>query len=109
MTQAPAPIGGGGGLEPHRGSLILVFGILSWLLCFIFGIVAWVMGNADLQKMDAGLMDPEGRGMTQAGKLIGMIHIIVSIVAIVFMLIFVFAFGGLAMLNAAQGGGGAGP
>ena len=60
-------------LTPHRGVVILVLGILSLLLCFVFGIAAWMMGNADLKQMDAGLMDPEGRGLTQAGKLCGII------------------------------------
>ena len=31
------------------------------------------MGNTDLKAMDAGEMDPEGRGLTQAGKIIGII------------------------------------
>jgi len=60
---------------PHRGALILVFGILSWVVCPIFAVVAWVMGNQDLKEMDAGRMDPEGRGLTLAGKIIGIIHI----------------------------------
>lgn len=61
-------------LKPHRGVLILVFGILSWVVCIIFGIVAWVMANEDLREMDAGRMDTEGEGMTKAGKIIAMIQ-----------------------------------
>ena len=50
MTQVPpsAPMPGAG-MRPHRGAMILMFGILSWVVCFIFGIVAWVMGNSDLR------------------------------------------------------------
>src|SRR5207247_466635 len=48
-------------LTPHRGALILVFGILSFFVCpFVFSICAIVMGNADLLEMRAGRMDPEG-------------------------------------------------
>lgn len=60
---------------PHRGGLILALGILSWVVCPILSIIAWVMGNQDLKEMDAGRMDPEGRGLTQAGKIIGIVHI----------------------------------
>jgi hypothetical protein len=70
-------------MRPHRGGMILAFGILSWVLCFIFGIVAWVMGNNDLAEMRAGRMDPSGEGLTQAGRIVGMVHIILSLAFIV--------------------------
>lgn len=61
---------------PHRGGLILALGILAWVItCPILSIIAWVMGNQDMKEMDAGRMDPEGRGLTQAGKIIGIVHI----------------------------------
>ena len=31
------------------------------------------MGNSDLKKMDAGVMDPEGRSNTQIGKILGIV------------------------------------
>lgn len=34
------------GVEPHRGILILVLGILGWLVCGFLGIAAWVMAAA---------------------------------------------------------------
>ena len=83
----PAPGQTGPGLRPHRGVLILVFGILSWVICVIFGIVAWVMGNADMKAMDSGEMDPTGRGLTQAGKIVGMINVILSIIFTVLALV----------------------
>lgn len=84
--------------------MILVFGILSWLICFIFGIVAWVMGNSDLRAMAAGQMDPSGEGLTKAGKIIGMIHIIVAIIAIP-VLIILFAVSAFAAAAASSGAG----
>ena len=80
-------------MNPHRGTLILVFGILGLLLCQVFGIVAWVMGSGDLKAMDAGTMDPSGRGLTQAGKICGMIATILMILAILGALSFVALFG----------------
>ena len=60
-------------MKPHRGVLILVFGILGLVACQFFGIAAWVMGNTDMYEMDVGLMDPAGRDMTKAGRICGMI------------------------------------
>jgi hypothetical protein len=37
------------------------------------GLFAWFWANQDLRKMNAGRMDGEGRGATQAGKVCGMI------------------------------------
>jgi hypothetical protein len=66
--------------KPHRANLVLVFGILGLVVCVIFGIVAWVMGNNDLQEMDAGIMDPSGRDTTKTGRILGMIGSILGIV-----------------------------
>lgn len=61
-------------LEPHRGTLILTLGILGILLLpIIFGPIAWRMGSSDLHKMSTGIMDPEGRSVTNAGRICGII------------------------------------
>ena len=60
-------------MRPHRGVIILVFGILGFVVCPFFGIAAWVMGNSDLEEIDAGRMDPTGRDLTKAGRICGMI------------------------------------
>jgi hypothetical protein len=76
-------------LRPHRGALVLTFGILGWVLCVIFGVLAWVWGKEDLRQMDAGRMDPSGRGLTQAGYVLGMIQVIVFVVVLgIFLLVF---------------------
>lgn len=69
----------------HRGGLILALGLISWFVgCPIFGLFAWIMGNNDLREMRLGRMDPSGMGLTQAGQIIGMIHVIlVAIVVII--------------------------
>jgi hypothetical protein len=85
-------------MKPHRGGLILALGILSFLLCGIFtAIPAWIMGSGDLKEMEAGAMDPSGRGLTQAGKILGMIHCILWLLAIL-------AFGGFLILGLVVGG-----
>lgn len=73
--------------EPHRGTMVLVFGILSIVLgttvflslvALPMGIAAWVMGGRDLRKMRMNQMDPQGEGMTQAGWICGIIGTIIS-------------------------------
>jgi hypothetical protein len=63
-------------MKPHRGTAILVLGILGIVVCQILGIVAWVMANNDLREMAAGTMDPAGLGNTQAGKICGIIAVV---------------------------------
>lgn len=82
-------------LRAHRGVLVLVLGILGIVCCFILGIVAWVMGNNDLREMDAGTMDPSGHGLTKAGKICGMIGVILAIIGFVIQLIMLVLGGGL--------------
>jgi hypothetical protein len=64
--------------RPHRGGMILAFGIISLVMCqigigIVFGILAWVMGNSDLRGMAEGEVDPEGKQLTQVGKILGMV------------------------------------
>ena len=75
-------------LRPHRGGIILALGILGLVCCFICGIIAWVMGSNDLKEMAAGRMDPSGQGMTNAGKICGMVSVILQVVGLVVWLLF---------------------
>src|SRR5262245_25370718 len=52
--------------QPHRGGLILTFGILGFLVCWPFGLAAWIMGSSDLSAMNRGQMDPSGHGLTMS-------------------------------------------
>ena len=81
--------------------MILVFGILGLLLCQVLGIVAWVMGSSDLKEMNAGTMDPSGRGMTQAGKILGIISTVLMILSVIGAICF-FAFVGFAAAAGAR-------
>jgi hypothetical protein len=87
----------GTALRPHRGTLVLILGIVGLLCCMPIGIVAWVLGHQDLKDMNAGLMDPAGRGMTQAGKILGIISVILVVVGTIIW----FCVGGLALLAGA--------
>jgi hypothetical protein len=80
-------------MKPHRGTVIIVLGILGLVVCAPLAIAAWVMGSNDLKEMDAGTMDPTGRGTTNAGKICGIIGTILMILGLIFGLIFVLFFG----------------
>ncbi len=84
-------------LAPHRGTTVLVLGILSFVVCVICGVCAWVMGNSDLREMDAGRMDPAGRSSTQAGKLCGMISVLLSCSVLAIYIIALLVFGAAAL------------
>ena len=87
--------------NPHRGGLILAFGISSVVISVIgcspitlvLGLLAWVWGQRDLKAMDRREMDPEGRGLTVAGFVTGIIGTAISalmlLVLVVYLLIIV--------------------
>jgi phage FluMu protein Com len=81
------------GLAPHRAGWVLGLGVAGLATCMlgvcgILGVpvaaVAWVMANRDLAKMQQGLMDPRGEGMTKAGKIVAIVQICVAVVGILF-------------------------
>ena len=80
-------------MKPHRGTLILVFGIISLVACAPFGFFAWMMGNNDLREIDNGLMDPSGRPNTSAGRICGIIGSILFFVQLIFIVIIMVAMG----------------
>jgi hypothetical protein len=89
---------------PHRGTMILVFGILSLVvLPIVFGPIAWIMGNQDMAEIRAGRMDPEGEGSTNAGRVCGIIGTILGIVGCVCVILY-FIF--IASIVAGAGAGG---
>ena len=60
-----------------------MLGILSIVVCGVFGPFAWIMGSQDLVAMRAGRMDPEGQGMTEAGRICGMIGTLLLLLPLV--------------------------
>jgi hypothetical protein len=73
----------GGPLEPHRGALILILGLIGLLACQPFAIAAWTMGRSDLKKIRAGTMDPTGESITQVGWVLGIIGTILFALSLV--------------------------
>jgi len=87
-------------MKPHRGTLILILGILGLVVCGPCGIAAWIMGSGDLKEIDAGTMDPTGRSTTNAGRICGIIATILMILAVLaFIAIFALGLLGAAASN----------
>lgn len=80
--------------QPHRAGLILALGIASLAcnFCLIPSILAWILGKQDIRKMDQGIMDSEGRGMTQAGMIMGMVITFLFFLSITVWLLLVIAY-----------------
>jgi hypothetical protein len=96
--------------EPHRAQLILTLGIIglgamacaSWMGAVVgmpCGIIAWVLGTKDLARMRLGTMDPEGLGMTQSGRICGMVATLIGGLMVLGCLAY---FGFIAIMMAAQ-------
>jgi predicted outer membrane repeat protein len=69
---------------PHRGGAILALGIIALVIpCadIICAPIAWIMGNNDLREIRAGRMDQSGEGMTQAGRIIGIVASVKAVFA----------------------------
>ena len=77
----------------------MTLGILGIAICLICGIIAWVMGKNDLREIDAGTMDPAGLGMTRAGKICGIVGVILQSVVLVFWILSILL---LAFVRAGQ-------
>ena len=77
--------------QPHRGGMVLTLGILALVCNFLFvpGIMAWILGRSDIKAMDAGRMDPEGRGMTTAGMVLGIIGTVLPLIFIALYFVFI--------------------
>ncbi len=73
-------------MNPQRGAVILVLGILSLVIpCIgaILGIMAWVMGSGDLREMREGLRDPAGTDLTRAGMICGIVGTALQALALI--------------------------
>lgn len=75
-----------------RAVPVLVLGILSLVLCTPLGVVAWILANGALKQIDANPGAYSGRGMVQAGKILGIIGVALIVFAFLIVII-VFAFG----------------
>lgn len=85
MSQPPQfPSESGAYPEASQATTVLVLGIIGVVLCQLLGPVAWVMGNTELQAIDAGRRAPQNRGTANAGRILGIIATVLLIIGLVF-------------------------
>jgi hypothetical protein len=90
-------------MKSSNGVLILILGIASWVgFGCLAGVPAWIMGNSAIKDIDAGMADPNERGMVQAGRILGMINTIVVCLGICIWLAVVFGLLGFAAVTGTQ-------
>lgn len=84
----PQPGYGYGGYGPvqqehPQGTVILVLGICSLVLCQLLGPVAWIMGNKAKAEVDASPGRYSNAGNITAGRVCGIIATVILILAVV--------------------------
>ncbi len=82
-----------------RATTALVLGILGFLCCQLCAPFAWYIGNQEIRAIKAGASAPSNQGFAMAGMILG----IIGTILLVFALLWVVFFGGLAVLSAIAG------
>lgn len=90
MTQPPQfPSESSAYPEASQATTVLVLGILGLVVCQILGPFAWVMGNKELEAIDAGRRAPENRGTANAGRILGIIATVLLAISLVLLVLLV--------------------
>lgn len=66
----------------------MILGILSLVLCQLVGPFAWRIGGQTMREIDASGGQLGGRGLAQAGYILGVVATVLLIVAVVLFVIF---------------------
>lgn len=78
--------------EHPRATMVLVLGILGVVICQVLGPFAWVMGKRTLDEIDASQGRLGGRGLAQAGYILGIVGTILLVLSVLFVVAYlVFA------------------
>jgi hypothetical protein len=72
-------------MRSHRASMVLFLGIFGLMCCSPLSFVAFFLGRHDLAEIDAGRMDPSGRSLTNFGRILGIVGMIVFAVYLVYL------------------------
>lgn len=65
--------------QADQGVFVLVMGGLGILCCPVFGLVAWVVGHQALKAIQAGLANPNSKGLVQVGYYLGIASVVMFI------------------------------
>jgi hypothetical protein len=83
-----------GGQTSTKAIVALVLGIVSFFVCgLILSIPAIIIAQSARREIDASGGRICGRGMATAGFVLGIINVVISVLAIIFVLLFVVGSG----------------
>lgn len=85
--------------EQSQATTVLILGILGLVVCGICAPFAWVMGNREIEGIDAGRRPPDNRQTAKIGQILG----IIGTAIIGLTLLLVVGFFVLAIIGAAAG------
>jgi hypothetical protein len=85
--------------KSNRPTVALIFGIIGIVCCPLCGPIAWVIGKQELDAIAAGRSAKEGEGLARAGMILG----IIGTAFIALSLLWIFLWGGMAVLHGAFG------
>jgi hypothetical protein len=94
MSDGSSTSAGGG--AAGNATTILVLGIVGILCCNFLGPIAWYMGKQELQGITEGRIRASNEGTARAGMILG----IIGTAFLVLGLLWLFFFGGMAILGA---------
>ncbi|MEJ5251188.1 MAG: DUF4190 domain-containing protein [Armatimonadota bacterium] len=85
----PVPMAGGG--PSSQATTALVLGILGlvfgWMCCGLLSIPAIIVGKQEMNRIDQGLSPIEGRGLAQAGYILGIIGLVWLVLGVIYALV----------------------
>lgn len=84
-VQPPKPMRTGE-YPSSRAILALVFGILGLMSMGLFAIPAWILGKAEREAIQRGESPDSGRGMAEAGYILGIIGVVLLVITAMFAL-----------------------
>lgn len=76
-----------------KAQTAMILGILGLVCCQLLAIPAYIIGNNAVKEIDASGGQYGGRGMANAGKICGLIGIILLVVSIVFWILWIAVLG----------------
>jgi hypothetical protein len=85
-----------------RATTALVLGILGFLCCQLCAPFAWYYGNLEVKAIKAGTSAATNQGFAMAGMILG----IIGTIFLLFAVLWIVFFGGMAMLGALAGAAG---
>jgi hypothetical protein len=80
---------GGPGQDHPRAALSLILGVLGFVTCAVASPFAWRIGKRTMQEIDASQGRLGGRGVAQAGYVLGLIGTVVLVIGVVAMALLV--------------------